>query len=164
LWEPTDWFSWGATYYSEADMELKGTFFMDYTDEWTAFWNGFNASIIGAITAAILGLPRGVPYESGNVNLDLKIPQMFKTGMRVRLTPDYTLNVDATWTDWSQWEEWTFYFDRTLEMLTTARLLSGLVTGRSLTLPIGLRDTWHFGFGLTKHVNSRLDVRFGLEL
>ncbi|WP_197472880.1 OmpP1/FadL family transporter, partial [Oleiphilus sp. HI0123] len=104
------------------------------------------------------------PYESGNVNLDLKIPQMFKTGMRVRLTPDYTLNVDATWTDWSQWEEWTFYFDRTLEMLTTARLLSGLVTGRSLTLPIGLRDTWHFGFGLTKHVNSRLDVRFGLEL
>ena len=164
LWEPTDWFSWGATYYSEADMKLKGTFYMDYTDEWTAFWNGFNASIIGAITAAILGLPRGVPYEAGHVNMDLKIPQMFKTGLRVRLTPDYTLSADATWTDWSQWDEWTFHFDRSLEMLTTARILSGLVTPRSLTLPVGLRDTWHFGFGLTQHVNSRLDVRYGLEL
>jgi len=164
LWEPTDWFSWGASYTSEAEMELKGKFLMDYTDEWVAFWNGFNASIIGAITAAILGLPRGVPRESGHVSMDLTMPQMFKSGLRMRLSPDYTLNVDATWTDWSQWEEFTFQFDRSLEMLTTARLLSGLVTATSLTLPVGLKDTWHYGIGLTHHINSRLDVRFGLEL
>ncbi len=164
LWEPNDWFSWGASYTSEAEMELKGKFLMDYTDEWTAFWNGFNASIIGAITAAILGLPRGVPSESGHISMDLTMPQMFKTGFRVRLTPDYTLSVDSTWTDWSQWDEFNFTFDRKLEMLSTARLLSGLVTDTSLTLPVGLKDTWHYGIGLTHHVNSRLDVRFGLEL
>ena len=164
LWEPNDWFSWGASYTSEAEMKLKGTFLMDYTDEWTAFWNGFNASIIGAITAAILGLPRGVPFEAGHISMDLTMPQMFKTGFRVRLTPEYTLSVDSTWTDWSQWDEFTFFFDRRLELLSTARLLSGLVTDTSLTLPVGLRDTWHYGIGLTHHVNSRLDVRFGLEL
>jgi len=164
LWEPTDWFSWGATYKSESRMELKGTFLMDYTDEWTAFWQGFNASIIGAITAAILGLPRGVPFESGNISMKLTMPQIFKTGLRVRLSPDYTVNLDATWTDWSQWDEFHFTFDRKLEMLSTARLLSGLVTDTSLTLPVGLEDTWHYGVGLTHHVNSRLDVRFGLEL
>ena len=49
-------------------------------------------------------------------------------------------------------------------MLTTARFLSNLVTSTSLTLPIGLEDTWHYGIGLTRHVNSRLDVRFGMEL
>ena len=164
LWEPTDWFSWGATYKSESNMKLKGTFLMDYTDEWTAFWQGFNASIIGAITAAILGLPRGVPFEAGNISMELTMPQIFKTGFRVRVSPDYTINLDATWTDWSQWGEFHFNFDRKLEMLSTARLLSGLVTDTSLTLPVGLEDTWHYGIGLTNHVNSRLDVRFGLEL
>ncbi len=164
LWEPTDWFSWGASYMSEADMKLKGTFLMDYTDEWTAFWQGFNASIIGAITAAILGLPRGVDKEAGHATLDLTIPQTFKTGINVRLSPDFSLAMDATWTDWSEWDEWVFRFDRKLELLSTARLLSTLVTDTSLKLPIGLTDTWHYGIGLTHHVNSRLDVRFGLEL
>lgn len=164
LWEPTDWFSWGASYMSEADMKLKGTFLMDYTDEWTAFWQGFNSSIIGAITAAILGLPRGVDKEQGHVTFDLTVPQMFKTGINVRLSPDFSLSMDATWTDWSEWDEWVFNFDRRLELLSTARLLSTLVTDTSLKLPIGLQDTWHYGFGLTHHVTSRLDVRFGLEL
>ena len=164
LWEPTDWFSWGVSYMSESDMKLKGTFLMDYTDEWTAFWQGFNSSIIGAITAAILGLPRGVDKEAGHVTMDLTIPQMFKTGVNVRLSPSFSLSMDATWTDWSEWDEWEFNFDRKLELLSTARLLSTLVTDTSLRLPIGLEDTWHYGFGLTHHVTSRLDVRFGLEL
>lgn len=164
LWEPNDWFSWGASYNSEAEMQLKGTFLMNYTDEWTAFWNGFNASIIGAITAAILGLPRGVPREAGNVSMELTMPQMFKTGFRVRLSPEFTLSAQSTWTDWSQWDEFNFFFDRRLELLSTARLLSGLVTDTSLTLPVGLRDTWHYGIGLTHHATSRLDIRMGLEL
>jgi long-subunit fatty acid transport protein len=164
LWKPNDWFSWGASYISEAEMKLKGQFLMDYTDEWTAFWQGFNASIIGAITAAILGLPRGVDREAGNMSMDLTVPQKFTTGVSIRLSPDYTLNMDATWTDWSQWDEFTFKFDRTLELLTTARLLSSLVTPTTLTLPMGLKDTWHYGVGITRHVNSRLDVRFGVEI
>lgn len=164
LWTPNEWFSWGASYMSGSEMELKGTFLMDYTDEWTAFWQGFNASIIGAITAAILGLPRGVDREAGNITMDFETPQMFKTGMSVGITPDWTLSMDATWTEWSVWDEFNLNFDRRLEMLSTARLLSTLVTDTSLTLPVGLRDTWHYGFGLTHHINSRLDVRYGLEL
>ena len=164
LWEPTDWFSWGASYMTGAEMELSGTFLMDYTDEWTAFWQGFNGSIIGAITAAILGLPRGVPFEAGNIYMDYEIPQQFKSGVSMRVHPEWTVNLDATWTDWSVWDEWTFQFDRSLELLTTARLLSGLVTATSLTLPLGLEDTWHYGIGITQHVNSRLDIRYGLEL
>jgi len=164
LWEPTDWFSWGVSYMSEADMQLKGTFLMDYTDEWTAFWQGFNGSIIGAITAAILGLPRGVPFEAGNISMDFTMPQQFKSGMSVRVTPGWTLNMDATWTNWSVWDEWQFFFDRPLELLSTAQLLSGFATPTTLRLALGLKDTWHYGFGLKQHINSRLDIHYGLEL
>jgi long-subunit fatty acid transport protein len=164
LWEPTDWLSWGATYMSGSEVNLKGTFLNDYTDEWEAFWRGFNASIEGAITAAVLGLPRGVDRESGHVNLKLDWPQMFKSGLRVRLSPSFTLETDATWTDWSVWDEWHIVMDRKLESFQAARLLSTYVTDNSVRAHINLVDTWHWGFGLTHHINSRLDVRYGLEM
>lgn len=164
LWEPADWFSWGASYISGSDVKLKGTFLQDYTDEWEAFWRGFNASIEGAITAAVLGLPRGVDRESGHVNLDMVWPQMFKTGVRIRLSPSFTLSTDATWTDWSVWDEWHIKMDRKVEAFQAARLLSTLVTDDSVRAQLNLRDTWHFGFGLTHHINSRLDIRYGLEM
>lgn len=164
LWEPTEWLSWGASYLSESKVKLKGRFLVDYTDEWTAYWNGYNSSIQGAITAAMLGLPRGVPFEAGHVNLDLTQPQIFKTGFRVRLSPEFTLNMQATWTDWSAWRSWLIEFDRPIEALQAATLLTTKVTNRSLRLEPRLEDTWHYGFGLVRHINSRLDVRFGLEL
>src|SRR5690606_34745364 len=55
LWEPTDWFSWGASYTSEGKMKLKGDYELVYTDDWSGFWNSFSNSLIGSITGAILG-------------------------------------------------------------------------------------------------------------
>jgi long-subunit fatty acid transport protein len=136
----------------------------DYTDEFEAFWRGYNASIEGAINAAVLGLPRGTDREFGHVNLDMTWPQVFRTGFRMRLSPSFTLSTEATWTDWSVWEAWTFKFDRNIEALKAAMLLSDLVTERSVKLELKLDDTWHYGLGLTQHLNSRLDIYYGLEL
>ncbi len=164
LWEPADWFSWGASYMSESEIKLKGTFLFDYTDEFEAFWRGYNASIEGAINAAVLGLPRGVDRESGNINLDMTWPQSFRTGFRMRVSPSFTFSAEATWTDWSVWYKWLFEFDRKIEALQAAQLLSTLATDTSVILELGLKDTWHYGFGLTHHINSRLDIYYGLEL
>jgi long-subunit fatty acid transport protein len=54
-------------------------------------------------------------------------------------------------------------FDRNLEFLGAARLLSPNATANTLAVPLEYHDTWNWGFGLEKRVNSRLDLRMGIE-
>ncbi len=165
IWEPTDWFSWGASYYSDSDMHLKGTFEIDYTDEWSGFWQSFNSSIIGAISAAILSLPSGAPREAGNVSMKLTYPQHFKTGISLKVHPKLTVNVDVGYYDWSTFDALHLKFDRNLEFLGAARILSpDNATNNTMDLPLNWEDEWNVGIGLEHHVNSRLDLRLGAEI
>lgn len=165
MWEPTDWFNWGASYTSEADMNLKGSFNIEYTDDWSGFWQSVNSSILGAIGSAILSLPSGAPRESGNVSLDLTYPQHFQTGVSVNVHRLLTINADVGWTDYSQWDALNLQFDRNLEFLNAARILSpDNATSDSLKLPLGMTDVWNYGFGLEIHASSRLDLRLGVEI
>ena len=165
IWEPTDWFSWGANYTSEADMNLRGTFAIEYTDNWSGFWQSVNSSILGAIGSAILSLPSGAPREAGNVSLDLTYPQHFQTGISVDLGSMVTVNADVGWTDYSQWDALNLQFDRNLEFLNAARILSPEnATPNTLRLPLGMTDVWNWAFGLEFHASSRLDLRMGVEL
>ncbi|MCP5160519.1 MAG: outer membrane protein transport protein [Hahellaceae bacterium] len=164
LWEPTDWFSWGASYTSDADMKLKGTFELNYTDDWSGFWQGVNGSIMGAIGAAILSLPSGVPRETGNITINHNYPQHFQTGISVKVHPMLTINTDLGWTDFKNWDALHIQFDRKLEFLGAAKILSpDNVTDTSLSLPMGMTDEWNVGIGAELHVSSRLDLRAGVE-
>ncbi|WP_372964594.1 OmpP1/FadL family transporter [Marinobacter sp.] len=165
MWEPTDWFRWGASYTSEADMNLKGKFEIQYTDDWAGFWQGLNGSVLGAITSAILSLPSGAPREAGNVSMNLVYPQHFQTGISVDVHPMLTLNTDIGWTDFAQWDALEFTFDRDLEFLNAARILSpDNATPNSLKLPMGFKSVWNWAFGAEFHVSSRLDLRAGVEI
>ncbi|MFD2230514.1 OmpP1/FadL family transporter [Alkalimarinus sediminis] len=165
LWEPNDWFSWGASYYSEADMHLKGTFELNYTKDWSGFWQGLNGSIIGAISAAILGLPSGAPREAGNVSMRLTYPQHFKSGMSLKVHPKLTVNADVGYYDWSTFKALNLQFDRNLEFLGAAKILSpDNATSNTLSLPLNWTDEWNIGIGLEHHVTSRLDLRVGAEI
>jgi long-subunit fatty acid transport protein len=163
-WEPTPWFAWGASYTSEADMNLKGSFEIQYTEDWSGFWQSVNGSILGAIGSAILSLPSGAPREAGNVSMDLTYPQHFQTGISLKSTPWTTLNVDIGWTDFSQWDAFLFQFDRNLEFLNAARILSpDNATPSTLRLPLNFTDQWNWSVGGELHVSERLDLRAGVE-
>lgn len=165
LWKPNDWFSWGASYTSDADMKLKGKFELNYTDDFSGFWQRFNSSIIGAISAAILSLPSGTPREAGNVSMNLTYPQHFQTGVSVKVHPMLTLNADAGWTDFKTWQALEFEFDRALEFLGAARILSPEnATQTSMKMPLGMTAEWNVGFGAEIHASSRLDLRAGVEI
>ena len=165
MWEPTDWFSWGASYYSHSDMKLKGTFELNYTKDWSGFWQSFNSSIIGAISAAILSLPSGAPREAGNVSMNLTYPQHFKSGISLKVHPKLTMNVDVGYYDWSTFDALNLKFDRNLEFLGAARILSpDNATNNSLKLPLNWTDEWNVGIGLIHHVTPRLDLRFGADI
>ncbi|MFE8071575.1 outer membrane protein transport protein [Marinobacteraceae bacterium S3BR75-40.1] len=164
MWEPTPWFSWGASYTSDRDMNLKGDFEINYTDDWSGFWQSVNGSVIGAISAAILSLPSGAPREAGKVRMDLTYPQHFQTGVSIDLHPKLTMNADVGWTDYKKWDAFHFKFDRNLEFLSAARILSpGKATKSTLNLPLGFKDEWNWALGFELHASDRLDLRMGVE-
>lgn len=158
-------------------MNMKGTFEIQYTDDWSGFWQSVNGSVLGAITSAILSLPSGAPKESGNVSMDLVYPQHFQTGISVDVHPKLTLNADIGWTDYKQWDAFVFRFDRNLEFLNAARILSpDNATPNTLRLPLGFRASgtgrlawsfmrlpvwtcvlaWKYGIRLSRMISDRL--------
>jgi len=165
LWSPNDWFSWGADYSSEASMHLRGSLALNYTKDWSGFWQRLNSSIMGAIGAAILSLPSGVPREQANFTMNLTYPQHFQTGISLKVHPRLTVNFDIAWTDFKTWNAFKFNFDRKLEFLSAAKILSPAnATNTSLKLPLNFKSVWNQDLGLIFHASSRLDLRAGVQI
>jgi long-subunit fatty acid transport protein len=69
------------------------------------------------------------------------------------------------WTDYAQWDAFVFRFDRNLEFLNAARILSpDNATPNTLRLPLGFKSQWNWAFGAEFHASSRLDLRAGVEI
>ena len=164
LWEPTDDFSFGMVYQSEAKMRLRGKYLINNAVAPQQLVAGLNSSATGQILAAILGLPGYVPnIESGLVAMDFKYPQHFKAGIKYNLFPDLQMNFDVGWTDFAAWDEFKFEFDRQISLLKVAKLLSNKVTDRSLALPLGFQSSWNWGIGFEYSATDRLKLRIGYE-
>lgn len=164
LWEPTDWFGLGVAYQSQAETHLKGTFELQYTEDFSGFFRKFRSSILGAIGGAIFSLPDGRTSERGNVSLDMVYPQHFQMGMKFRILDRLQINMDAGWTDFDKWEAMRIQFDRRVSFLSTAKTLApDIVSDTSLSLPMNFRSVWSFGFGFQFDLNSRIKLRAGYE-
>ncbi len=164
LWEPVDWFAFGMGYQSEAKSRLKGTYELNYSDDFADFFRTFNNSIVGAIGGAIFSLPTGLKKEAGNVTTELIYPQHFQTGIKLRFLDDFQFNADAGWTDFDKWDELKFRFDRQVSFLGAAKTLApDLVTNDTLRQPLGYKSVWSFGFGFQYDLNSRVQLRLGYE-
>ncbi|WP_417662225.1 outer membrane protein transport protein [Pseudomonas sp.] len=163
LWEPVDWFAWGAVYQSEAKMKLKGKYNVSYSDDWQGFWQGLDSSLFGAIFSSIT--PDGLfDNERGNVSLDLTYPAHFSTGIKLNPIPKWQVNFDVKWTDYAAWNEFEIKFDRELDILTIASLLSpDSATPTSLILDRGYKSVWSWALGLQYQYNDRLTLRMGYE-
>lgn len=164
LWEPQDWFAFGVGYQSEAVSHLKGTYELNYSDDFSNFFRTFSSSIVGAIGGAIFSLPTGVKKEKGHVSTELTYPQHLQAGIKLRFLDRYQLNVDAGWTDFDKWDSLYFEFDRQVSFLGAAKTLApDLVTNTTLRMPMGYRSVWSYGFGFQYDLNSRIQLRLGYE-
>jgi long-subunit fatty acid transport protein len=162
LWEPIDWFAWGAVYQSEAKMHLQGKYTLDYSKNWQGFWQGLDSSLIGAVFSSIT--PEGVNKEVGNVSMDLTYPQHFSTGIKLKPASKWQVNVDAKWTDYAAWDKFELKFDRDLDFLKIASIFSPEAASRNtLTLDRGYKSVWSWALGVQYDVNDRLSLRAGYE-
>lgn len=123
LWEPNPWFTWGMLYQTESKSRMKGYYKFTYGDEWVNLFSGVT-DILGEGTMNFLGLPTGRALEEGDAQVEFRVPQHFATGISVKVTPNWKVNLDAKWTDWGIWEGLVVEFDQPMEFLKVARLLA----------------------------------------
>ena len=164
LWEPTDEFGLGLVYQSSAKMRLKGKYNIQNANAPRELIKGLNSSATGQILAAILGFPSYIaPSESGLLSMDLEYPAHFQAGIKYKILPDLQVNFDVGWTDFAAWDKFKFEFDRQINALKIAKLLSADVTDKSLSFPLGFQSSWNWGIGFEYSANDRLKLRAGYE-
>ena len=164
LWEPTDEFGLGLVYQSSAKMRLKGKYNIQNANAPRELIKGLNSSATGQILAAILGFPSYIaPSESGLLSMDLEYPAHFQAGIKYKILPDLQVNFDVGWTDFAAWDKFKFEFDRQINALKIAKLLSADVTDKSLSFPLGFQSSWSWGIGFEYSANDRLKLRAGYE-
>lgn len=162
LWEPKDWFAWGVTYQSEARMNLKGKYRIDYSEGWEGFWSGLQSSLFGQVLSPLF--PYGQDEEIGNASLKLTYPDSFSTGIKIRPTDKLQFNADLRWVGYSDWNNFEIEFDRELDLLRIAKIFGGgNATSRSIILDRGYVDTWSWSLGMQYDINDRLALRAGYE-
>lgn len=164
LWEPNEWFAWGATYQSEARTHLKGTYELEYTDDFAGFFRKLQSTIFGAIGGAIFSLPSGQKKETGLVSTEQVFPQRFQTGIKLKFFEDFQFNFDLGWTDFDKWDALTLQFDRPVSFLSSAKIMApALVTDTTLRQPLGFKSVWSPAYGFAYDLNSRVQLRAGYE-
>jgi len=166
LWEPVDWFSWGAVYQSEAKAQLTGDFEFSYEQKWVDFFQGLgdDNTLVGYLSQAGLPIPKGVSTDSGIATLDFTIPAHFSTGISVQLTPRFKTNVDIKWPDTASWEEFKIEFDTQVDFLEILALIApDQVSARSIAFPRGYESTWSWAVGMEYQWDDRLALRAGYE-
>jgi len=145
-------------------MTLSGKYQLDYTRDFTGFWQTLNSSILGAIGGAIFNLPRGVDMDEGNARMDLTYPMHFQTGFKFKLTPHHTFTFDIGYTDYEKWDAFVVNFDKPLDISGAGQLLSGENVGeRSIRIPLEYRSVWSWGVGFEHQITSRISTRLGYE-
>jgi long-chain fatty acid transport protein len=101
-----------------------------------------DADVSFANRPAVLG---GV-LPDGPVTADVRVPAMASLSLFHRLTPQWDLLADVSWTDWS-----------TLGVLNIVRDNGRLLS----TTPLHWKDTWRFSVGSNYHYNSAWTFRMG---
>jgi long-subunit fatty acid transport protein len=164
LWEPVDWFAFGAVWHSEVDVHMNGDFVVNYSPATQETINGIGGSATGALALAVLGIPSRVgESETGLISMDLTMPAHFQTGIKVRPLERWQFNVDAVWVDYSKWDAFNFSFDKATAVTALARLFSPGSTPTRLAFPLGFQSTWNFAFGVQYDMTGRLQLRGGYE-
>lgn len=167
LWQPTPWFRWGFVLQPETTARLKGTYQVNYNDEWTNFFGGVYQSDLGKALQVLLPFPTGLVneggVEKGDAKLDIITPTHFATGVSVQVLPRWKVNIDAKWSDWEVWEGLTIRFDKKLDFTKLASNVSRYATPDSVTFPRGYKNVWNWAFGVEYQYDAALALRFGYE-
>lgn len=165
LWEPADWFSFGACYQSEAKSRLTGKYSLEYSKDWQNFVGWFGSSPLTIIVAAMLDLPyQPVSQQTGTIFLEeWTQPQRAQFGIMLRPFKKLRLMCDLHWVNWSAIKKDVFVFDQDIQLFKVARLLGYPGAANELILERNWNDTYHVSAGAEYQLFDWLCLRVGYE-
>jgi long-subunit fatty acid transport protein len=164
LWQPYEWFSFGACYQSESQSLMEGDFRMDYGYEFRRTVDWFGRSPLTIITAAIFDLPtKSVPYQKGTATMDLTWPARLQLGMMLRPIKQVKFTCDANWTDWAVQQKWVIQMDQKIQFMQFTRMLGYPFSTDSLVIVHNFKDTWHLSYGCEIKPDEKLALRLGYD-
>lgn len=165
LWEPSNWFAFGAVYQSEVKMEQQGTYKFTYSEDFQRMVSWMGSSPLLLAVSGILDLPhQSVPYQEGSVYMEgMDSPQRVQAGIMLRPFKRLRLMCDLHWIDYSEADEWTITFDQDLQPLMIAKFLGHTDGDRELTITRNMKDETHLSFGAELQALDWLSLRCGYE-
>lgn len=176
LWEPADWLAFGFTYQSESTAHMSGDYKMVNSPEFQNTTNALkgNTGTAGLPLDLVLTTLTGdEPFnnqavETGGVELDYIVPQSVALGTSVRVLPDFKVNFDLKWIEYSVWDELEFEFDRPVDFLTLASVVNtfaGLDFADSDAMRISryYDDVFSWAIGGEWQYDDNLVLRAGYE-
>lgn len=163
LWEPKDWFAFGAVYQSGTKTTLTGRYTFMADPMFPKFVEGMYGSLLGPVVAAMFGFPTSIPdVQTGHATMRLPFPAHLQAGIKLKPTDRIQFNMDAMYTDWSKWDKLEIQFDRQIALLQMARIF-GQADASKLVIPRGYRDPIHYGFGVEVGITRGFKLRYGYE-
>jgi long-subunit fatty acid transport protein len=164
LWQPYDWFAFGACYQSESEANMEGDFKFTYGSEFRRTVDWFGRSPMTIITAAIFDLPnKSVPFQKGTATMDLIWPARVQLGIKLQPIKQLTMTCDANWTDWAAQKQWVFQFDQKIQLLRFARMLGYRYSPDTQVIVHEFKDTWHLTYGLEIKPVEKFYLRLGYD-
>lgn len=169
LWEPSDWFSWGFVYQSEARDHLKGDIDIYYSDNWNTLWSAIDESSIAGPAVNLVGGVMGITIPDGtktkekvSAEMNFIVPQHASTGISIKFLPRWKFNMDFKFYDAGVWDEWRMEFTSPNDLIGLLRL-AGITNDNSFPIPRGYKSSTSFAYGLEHTYNDQLTLRVGYE-
>lgn len=164
MWEPLDWFSFGASYQSAIKVHMAGTYRLNYSDDWQKMVNWFGSTPTLLIISGMLGLPnKAVPQQSGNVSQDMEYPQIVNLGVKVKPFKKLSILSDLHWSNWSVIRQDRIVFDQKIQLLQFVKVLGYSGGENVLQVQRNFKDTWNWGVGVEYQLFDWLALRAGYE-
>ncbi|RLT95631.1 OmpP1/FadL family transporter [Ketobacter sp.] len=179
LWEPQPWLSFGLSYNSAVDVEMDGEFAFPIHDPFKTFlinlqsspgWEEVVVNGLGALGVKLPTAEQTAVDAEGPLTVSYQVPQRWNVGMSLQVTPNWKVNVDYRWTEWSAFSDINLKFGIDVPLLMWGSVADQVANGArngispdEVAYKLGLQDVGYWGFGTEYRYSQNLVLRAGFE-
>ena len=165
LWEPKEWFAFGAVYQSESEVSMSGDYTFRFSQRFQNMVKWMGSSPLLIVTSAILDLPTApTAAQKGRFTVNMTWPARMQCGVMIKPIDKVRFTCDLHWTDWEAWKALELDFDQKIQLLRLTAILGYLHPANKMVVDLGMKNTYHFSYGMEIQPVDKLKIRLGYEM